>query len=338
MTRFLDATLGEPGLNARLTRTLYSSTASGLLAAFAVGCSSAASISSASTGASAGTSASGARSGAGASAGVAAAGASGASSAGSAGGGASAGSSSSGGSSGGGSDAGNLSDGSDAGSNPDGPDGVAAAPGCAGKTYKLCEDFESGTVGGIPTVGRHAGYAAQRGGIGLANDQGPLGRQVAEERRGEYRSRSCGEEPRRPWRDDHQALGTNFLQGRVSTAKADHRSHPHHVRRAGGNNRKSRCRYRRRHQWHASVAIQYSGRLVLRGLELQLDVRRVVALRRVEHRRGRRELSLLQRQQGGDRARVRGKDQREDVQPCTSIALGTIFYQAPPEPSRRVVR
>jgi hypothetical protein len=28
--------------------------------------------------------------------------------------------------------------------------GAAAAPGCAGKAYKLCDDFESGTVGALP--------------------------------------------------------------------------------------------------------------------------------------------------------------------------------------------
>jgi hypothetical protein len=167
---------------------IHSSTAIGLLAALAVGCSSAASTSNASTGAStgatattgasAGTSVTGSQSGGGASAGVAAAGASGSSAAGSAGGGASTGSSSSGASSGGGSDAGNLGDGSDGGSSPDGPDGVAVARGCAGKTYKLCEDFESGAVGGIPTGWTTLrGYAAQRGGIGLASDQAHWGSQ-----------------------------------------------------------------------------------------------------------------------------------------------------------------
>ena len=32
-----------------------------------------------------------------------------------------------------------------------GAGGVAAGTGCAGKTYKLCEDFETGTVGHLPT-------------------------------------------------------------------------------------------------------------------------------------------------------------------------------------------
>jgi hypothetical protein len=48
-----------------------------------------------------------------------------------------------------------------------------AASGCAGKTYKLCEDFETGTVGAIPT-----GWTALNGyngdsmrGVGLATDQ-----------------------------------------------------------------------------------------------------------------------------------------------------------------------
>jgi hypothetical protein len=48
-----------------------------------------------------------------------------------------------------------------------------AASGCAGKTYKLCEDFETGTVGAFPT-----GWTALNGfgadsmrGVGLATDQ-----------------------------------------------------------------------------------------------------------------------------------------------------------------------
>ncbi|HEX3694075.1 MAG TPA: hypothetical protein VH374_01700 [Polyangia bacterium] len=51
-------------------------------------------------------------------------------------------------------------------------DGLAAGVGCAGKTYKLCEDFETGAVGAIP-IGWTAlrGFSGQRGGIGLANDQ-----------------------------------------------------------------------------------------------------------------------------------------------------------------------
>src|SRR5450432_4136969 len=32
-----------------------------------------------------------------------------------------------------------------------GPIGGATSPGCAGKAYKLCEDFETGTSGAIPT-------------------------------------------------------------------------------------------------------------------------------------------------------------------------------------------
>jgi len=56
--------------------------------------------------------------------------------------------------------------------------GGAAALGCAGKTYKLCEDFETGTVGGLPT-----GWTALKGygadaaqGVGLATDQHLSGR------------------------------------------------------------------------------------------------------------------------------------------------------------------
>jgi hypothetical protein len=51
--------------------------------------------------------------------------------------------------------------------------GGGVASGCAGKTYKLCEDFETGTVGSIPT-----GWTALNGfgsdsmkGVGLATDQ-----------------------------------------------------------------------------------------------------------------------------------------------------------------------
>jgi len=51
--------------------------------------------------------------------------------------------------------------------------GGVAALGCAGKTYKLCEDFETGTVGGLPTgwtaLNGYGGDAAK--GVGLANDQ-----------------------------------------------------------------------------------------------------------------------------------------------------------------------
>jgi hypothetical protein len=47
----------------------------------------------------------------------------------------------------------------------------AASSGCAGKRYKLCEDFESGTVGKIPTRWTALqGYAPTRGGTVLAND------------------------------------------------------------------------------------------------------------------------------------------------------------------------
>jgi len=51
------------------------------------------------------------------------------------------------------------------------PDGGSASSGCAGKTYKLCEDFESGTVGMIPNGWTALqGYAPMRGGTVLAND------------------------------------------------------------------------------------------------------------------------------------------------------------------------
>lgn len=51
--------------------------------------------------------------------------------------------------------------------------GGAASPGCAGKAYKLCEDFETGTAGGVPS-----GWTAAKGygngaatDVGLASDQ-----------------------------------------------------------------------------------------------------------------------------------------------------------------------
>ena len=56
-----------------------------------------------------------------------------------------------------------------------GSDGGAAA-GCGGKSYKLCEDFESGTLGGIPTGWTTLrGYSPTRGNVGLANDQAHSG-------------------------------------------------------------------------------------------------------------------------------------------------------------------
>jgi hypothetical protein len=56
---------------------------------------------------------------------------------------------------------------------PRGGDGGAAATGCAGKTYKLCEDFETGTAGAIPTgwtpfKGYGGGSATD---VALATDQ-----------------------------------------------------------------------------------------------------------------------------------------------------------------------
>jgi hypothetical protein len=42
---------------------------------------------------------------------------------------------------------------------------------CAGKTYKLCEDFESGTVGGVPTGWTALSSYGPAGGVGLATDQ-----------------------------------------------------------------------------------------------------------------------------------------------------------------------
>jgi hypothetical protein len=77
---------------------------------------------------------------------------------------------STGGSGGGGSGGGG---GSAQGGSSGGGTGGAAALGCAGKTYKLCEDFETGPVGGLPTgwtaLNGYGGDAAK--GVGLANDQ-----------------------------------------------------------------------------------------------------------------------------------------------------------------------
>ncbi len=58
-----------------------------------------------------------------------------------------------------------------------GSDGGSSTGGCAGKTYKLCEDFETGTAGSTPTGWTILkGFSAQRGGIGLANDEAHSGR------------------------------------------------------------------------------------------------------------------------------------------------------------------
>jgi hypothetical protein len=81
---------------------------------------------------------------------------------------------STGGSSGGGTSTGGASSGGASG----GPgSGGATGSGCAGKTYKLCEDFESGTVGGVPTGWmRVNGYgAASPNDQTLASDQAHSG-------------------------------------------------------------------------------------------------------------------------------------------------------------------
>ena len=58
-----------------------------------------------------------------------------------------------------------------------GGDTGSASTGCAGKTYKLCEDFESGTVGMIPNGWTALqGYAPMRGGTVLANDAAHSGK------------------------------------------------------------------------------------------------------------------------------------------------------------------
>jgi hypothetical protein len=56
-------------------------------------------------------------------------------------------------------------------------DSGSASSGCAGKTYKLCEDFESGAAGAIPTGWTALrGYAPTRGGTVLATDAAHSGK------------------------------------------------------------------------------------------------------------------------------------------------------------------
>jgi hypothetical protein len=64
---------------------------------------------------------------------------------------------------------------SGAGSGGSSGGGVSGA--CAGKTYKLCDDFESGTVGGFPTgwTGLNGYGADSMRGVGLATDQAHSG-------------------------------------------------------------------------------------------------------------------------------------------------------------------
>jgi hypothetical protein len=185
MIRYLGAHFGEPRFDTRPACPLYLSTVGGLLTAFAVSCSSATPNSgpgaeSGSTGSSAGGSGgtAGVQSGAGSSTGSVTSGSAGSSVAGSASGSSSGGANSGGSGAGGGSSGGGTSGGSGgSGTSGGGSDGGAggeagAGGGCAGKTYKLCEDFESGAVGGIPTGWTTLrGFSGQRGGVGLASDQ-----------------------------------------------------------------------------------------------------------------------------------------------------------------------
>jgi hypothetical protein len=58
-----------------------------------------------------------------------------------------------------------------------GSDGGSSTSGCTGKPYKLCEDFETGTAGSVPTNWTILrGFSAQRGGVGLANDDAHSGK------------------------------------------------------------------------------------------------------------------------------------------------------------------
>jgi hypothetical protein len=167
MTRYFGPRAKEQkfGSGPTLTRPLWS--VGGLLAAFAVGCSSEP------------VGGVGGGSGAGAQAGARSGGAS-------SGNGSSGGSNTNGGSSGagGGSTSSAASAGSSgvraggSGSRADGGTGVAeaggdagAVGGCAGKNYKLCEDFESGSAGTIPTGWTTLRGFGPSGGVGLATDQ-----------------------------------------------------------------------------------------------------------------------------------------------------------------------
>jgi len=55
--------------------------------------------------------------------------------------------------------------------------GSTGSSSCAGKTYKLCEDFESGAVDGLPTGWTALKSYGPAGGVGLANDQAHGGTQ-----------------------------------------------------------------------------------------------------------------------------------------------------------------
>jgi len=154
----------------RLGRVLHSRTVIGLVAACAVSCSSATSNSGsgaqsgiASAGASAGTSSAGSQSGASAVTGSST-GSSFTGNLGSSG----SGGSNSGSIGGSGANGGGTGSGARSGA---GAGGDAGTGGCAGKTYKLCEDFESGAVGAIPTGWTTLKGFGQSGGVGLANDQ-----------------------------------------------------------------------------------------------------------------------------------------------------------------------
>lgn len=100
-------------------------------------------------------------------------------------GGGGAGSSGSGGDAAAGGSSDSTSTGEDSGPSTGGLDGGAggngsvAATGCAGKTYKLCEDFETGTVGSLgPGWTKYAGYGTEGPtDVALANDAAHSGMQ-----------------------------------------------------------------------------------------------------------------------------------------------------------------
>lgn len=154
-----------PGINGRAKRTAFFltvSTVGGLLAAVSVGCS-ATSENGGAGGSSAGT---GGKTSAGTGGAMAGSGGSGGMTTTGTGGTGGAATSGSGGAGiDGGAGGGTVTDGSSG-------DGAPAGAGCAGKSYKLCDDFETGAVGAIPTGWTALrGFSGQRGGIGLANDQ-----------------------------------------------------------------------------------------------------------------------------------------------------------------------
>jgi hypothetical protein len=122
-------------------------------------------------------------------------------------------------------DSGNSDDSAGGEGVPEAGPNSGSAGGCAGKPYKLCEDFdEPGTmVGAIPTgwqLRPASGGAGGVGMVGLANDQA-FRHHVAEERLVKNESGPRQEESHDAWSYRDEALGTDFLQGRYSGTQAE---------------------------------------------------------------------------------------------------------------------